>query len=243
MDIDKVVKIRISVRPLRWLVNVIGGFMLLSMVACPAVTGNLPPPPVVRILSATEQAKLAQVAFIELEIMSRPGTAAGFPAKTVAAALVQEAHDVRLDPLFVLAVIEAESNFDVEACSPSKAKGLMQILPSTFASLNPTGSIFDPVENVRAGTRYLALLGTSFRRPESILMAYNGGPGRTSQYLKAQAIGEDYPISDEMRTYPGKVMSKYKRLLAKTGQKPANAHKLFRVTDAPVSMASIGKQP
>jgi hypothetical protein len=44
MDIDKVVKIRISVRPLRWLVNVIGGFMLLSMVACPAVTGNLPHP-------------------------------------------------------------------------------------------------------------------------------------------------------------------------------------------------------
>jgi soluble lytic murein transglycosylase-like protein len=119
----------------------------------------------------------------------------------------------------------------------------MQILPSTFASLNPTGSIFDPVENVRAGTRYLALLGASFRRPESILMAYNGGPGRTSQYLKAQAAGDYYPISDEMRNYPWKVMSKYKRLLAKTGQKPANAHKLFRVSNTPTMVASIGKQP
>jgi soluble lytic murein transglycosylase-like protein len=243
MDIDKVVKIRINIRPLRWLVNVMGGFMLLSMMACPAVVGNPPPPPLVRILSAVEQAKVAQVAFIELEIMSRPGTATDFPARTVATTLVQEAHDVRLDPLFVLAVIEAESNFDVEACSPSKAKGLMQILPSTFASLNPTGSIFDPVENVRAGTRYLALLGTSFRRPESILMAYNGGPSRTSQYLKAQATGDYYPISHEMQTYPGKVMSKYKRLLAKTGQKPANAHKLFRVSDALMPVASIGKQP
>jgi soluble lytic murein transglycosylase-like protein len=74
-------------------------------------------------------------------------------------------------------------------------------------------------------------------------MAYNGGPGRTSQYLKAQARGEEYQISEEMRTYPSKVMSKYKRLLVKTGQKQANAHKLFRVSDAPLMVASFGKQP
>ena len=243
MDIDKVVKIQFNVRPLRWLVNVLGGFMLLSMVACPAVAGNLPPPPIVRILSVAERAKLEQIAFIELEIMSRPGTAANFPVKAVATILVHEAHEAQLDPLFVLAVIETESNFDLEACSPAKAKGLMQILPSTFASLNPTGSIFDPVENVRAGIRYLALLGTSFRRPESILMAYNGGPGKAGRYLKAQAAGDDYPIPDEMRTYPHKVMSKYKRLLAKTGQKPTLAHKLFKVSNTPVMVASVGKQP
>lgn len=243
MDIDKVVEIQFNVRPLRWLVNVLGGFMLLSMAACPAPIANLPPPPIVRILSAAEQAKLEQVAFIELEIMSRPGTVTSFPAKAVATILVHEAHEARLDPLFVLAVIETESNFDLEACSPAKAKGLMQILPSTFASLNPTGSIFDPVENVRAGIRYLALLGTSFRRPESILMAYNGGPGRTTQYLKAQAMGDYYPISDEMRTYPYKVMSKYKRLLVKTGQNSAHAHKLFKVPNTPLTVASIGKQP
>jgi soluble lytic murein transglycosylase-like protein len=238
MDIDKT--INIQVRPLRWLVNVLGAITLLSMVACPATVHNPPP---IKVMSAAERARAAQIEFIEREIMSRPGVVAGFPAKLVAAALVQEAHSVRLDPLFILAVIEAESNFDVEACSPSKAKGLMQILPSTFASLNPKGSIFDPVENVRAGTRYLALLGGSFRRPESILMAYNGGPSRATRYLNAQVRGEDYPISDEMRNYPHKVMSKYKRLLAKVGQKPANAHKLFRGAAGPVMVASAGKQP
>jgi len=243
MDIDRVFSIRLSIRPLRWAINVLGLYVLLLIGACPAVISNPIPPPVIRILTPAETQKKIQIDFVESELTARLKSNNGAKVRAIAATLVDEAHIGRLDPLFVLAVIEVESNFDVEACSSSKAKGLMQILPSTFASLNPTGSIFDPVENVRAGTRYLVLLGDSFRRPESILMAYNGGPGTTSKYLKAQAEGEEYPISHEMRTYPGKVMANYKRLLAKTGHKPVLAGKLFRIANTPLMVASIDKQP
>jgi hypothetical protein len=243
MDIDKVLKLRFNVRPLRWCINALAIALFLGVVAYPVAMGHLPPPPPVKILSPIEQTQMAQISFIETEIMSRPGTVANFPARVVATTLVHEAHKARLDPLFVLAVVEAESNFVIDARSHANAKGLMQILPSTFAAMNPTGNIFDPAENIRAGTRLLGLLMGSFHRPESILMAYNGGPSRTAKYLNAQAVGEDYPISEEMRTYPRKVMSKYKRLLAKAGHRPTDAHKLFKVPNKPVSRPSIGKQP
>lgn len=244
MDIDRAFSIRLSIRPLRWIINVLGLYVLLLIGACPAVISNpIPPPPSVRILTPAETQKKIQIDFVESELATRLKSNYGAKVRGIATTLVDEAHFGQLDPLFVLAVIEVESNFDVEACSSSKAKGLMQILPSTFASLNPTGSIFDPIENVRAGTRYLVQLGRSFRRPESILMAYNGGPGKTSQYLEALARGDEYPISDEMRTYPGKVMANYKRLLAKTGHKPAQAGKLFRTPNKSLMVASIDKQP
>lgn len=75
-----------------------------------------------------------------------------------------------------------ESGFDPNAVSWAGAKGLMQIIPSTAASLG-IKNIYDPKENIDAGCRYLKRLHGSFNdvrnridRIRFVLAAYNGGP-------------------------------------------------------------------
>ncbi|HEV7915158.1 MAG TPA: transglycosylase SLT domain-containing protein, partial [Albitalea sp.] len=46
------------------------------------------------------------------------------------------APEYRVPPRLALAIIEAESNFDVAALSPKNAKGLMQLIPGTAARFN-----------------------------------------------------------------------------------------------------------
>jgi hypothetical protein len=229
------IRVSFSFRPFAALARMMV-LSLLALTACtPTTMGHLPPPPIV--ISQAEILKNGQIDFVqsELEVRLRNNK---HDHRKIAETIVTEATSAGLDPLFVLAVIEAESNYDVEACSSSKAKGLMQILPSTFRALKATGSIFDPVDNVRAGTRFLSLLTKSFKRPESVLMAYNGGPGAAGKHLKAIAAGQESDGSWEMQNYPVKVMANYKRLLVKTGHKPEQASKLFKVPSRPIALAS-----
>src|ERR1700722_9738356 len=64
-----------------------------------------------------------------------------------------------VDEKLIAGVIEAESNYDAKAVSRKNALGLMQLLPSTAAHYAVT-NIFDPAQNIEAGTHYLKdLLG------------------------------------------------------------------------------------
>ena len=75
--------------------------------------------------------------------------------------LVTEAYRHGFDPWLMVAVIEAESEFRVTARSPTGARGLMQLIPSTFRSVSSHEDHYDPVENVRAGIKYFAYLHKS----------------------------------------------------------------------------------
>lgn len=129
-----------------------------------------------------------------------------------------------IDPLFVIAVIEGESNYDIEAISPTGSLGLMQLQPATFRLVSSAKRMLDPVENVRAGIRYIARIYKEyrFRDPETYLFAYNQGP---------QAVIDHYrngvPMADEAQSYIPTIMTKYRKLLVKHGQKPKDAKKLF----------------
>jgi hypothetical protein len=87
-----------------------------------------------------------------------------------------------VDAGLITSVIAVESNFDPKAISPKNARGLMQLLPETAARLG-VKDIFDPKENIDAGTRYLRdLLETYHNNLTLALAAYNAGPDRVQQY-------------------------------------------------------------
>jgi soluble lytic murein transglycosylase-like protein len=82
----------------------------------------------------------------------------------------------------VSAVIRAESGFNARAVSPKGARGLMQLMPTTAATLGVRNS-FDPRENILGGVRHLR--GLIDRFPNNLplaLAAYNAGEKAVEQY-------------------------------------------------------------
>jgi hypothetical protein len=107
-----------------------------------------------------------------------------------------------VDAELIASVIAAESNFEPKAISRRNARGLMQLLPETAARLG-VHNIFDPAENIDAGTHYLSDLLTRYKNDLALtLAAYNAGPLRVQQY------GHVPPFA-ETQSYVRKVRSAY----------------------------------
>ena len=105
-------------------------------------------------------------------------------------------------PELVASVIAVESNFNPNAVSWCYARGLMQLMPQTAARFGVT-KIFDPQQNIEAGTRYLKELLVRYNGDLSLtLAAYNAGPDRVEQY---RAI----PPYRETRDYVRRVTEKF----------------------------------
>lgn len=80
-----------------------------------------------------------------------------------------------LDPVFVLAIIWAESGFDPEATSPVGAMGLMQLMPSNAQHFE-LDDPYDPAQNITGGCMLLAELTARYDGDVSlILAAYSAG--------------------------------------------------------------------
>lgn len=95
-----------------------------------------------------------------------------------------------VDADLITSVIAAESNFDPKAISPRNARGLMQLLPVTAASLG-VKDIFDPQENIDAGTRYLRDLLQLYKNDLALaLAAYNAGPDRVQRFGRVPPFAE-----------------------------------------------------
>ncbi|WP_174875038.1 lytic transglycosylase domain-containing protein [Vogesella oryzae] len=119
------------------------------------------------------------------------------------------AREQQLDPQLLHSIITVESGYNAGAVSPKGAIGLMQLMPDTasrFGSSNPA----DPVQNLRAGARYVRFLLALFNHNMPlVLAAYNAGEGAVSKYRNT------IPPYQETRDYVAKVLASYQ---LRTGQ-------------------------
>jgi len=119
------------------------------------------------------------------------------------------AHGV--EPALVQAVITAESGFNPNALSRKGASGLMQLMPDT-ARRYGVRNIFDPVENVHGGVRYLKDLLAMFNGDMRLALAgYNAGENAVIR------AGNRIPPYQETQNYVPKVIDIYHRFRARTG--------------------------
>jgi soluble lytic murein transglycosylase-like protein len=147
---------------------------------------------------SVEQAP-AELAAPALSIRWLPASLAPYePALTEAA----QRHGV--DPALVAIVALVESLGDAQAQSPSGARGLMQLMPTTAASIaaerhvvdHTAERLFDPAYNADLGAWYLARQLATFgagasatdeRSVELAAVAYNGGPTLARGYVEGSA--------------------------------------------------------
>lgn len=141
-----------------------------------------------------------------------------------ASALCDEAQELGYDPLMFLALMRVESGFDPQAVSPRGALGLMQLMPETAAWVAEKlelpwedASAFDPVLNVRLGTRYLGMLRRQMGRWDLALTAYNRGPAMTRMIVQREG---ELP-AHVRESYSDKVLVEYARLRSRYGALPA----------------------
>ncbi len=87
-----------------------------------------------------------------------------------------------VDADLIFSVIAAESNFNPRVISRRGARGLMQLLPATGTRFG-VKDIFDPAQNIDAGTQYLRDLMARYQGDLVLtLAAYNAGPGAVQRY-------------------------------------------------------------
>lgn len=103
-----------------------------------------------------------------------------------------------LDPLLILALIRQESAFQPNAVSPSRARGLMQLLAPTAREMaralkmrlpNFPRVLFQPDVNIKLGSHYLRRMSNSYQGHLPLAFAaYNAGPGRIRTWSASRDI-------------------------------------------------------
>jgi soluble lytic murein transglycosylase-like protein len=116
----------------------------------------------------------------------------------------EKAQKYDVDPALVAAVVETESRFRTHARSQVGARGLMQLMPRTGRWLG-ANNLYDPNQNVDAGTKYLSYLTQRFDgNLKKTIAAYNAGEGNVRRY-------QGVPPFRETRSYVKQVMSRYEK--------------------------------
>jgi len=130
---------------------------------------------------------------IESEIPAHP------TKDSLAQIIVSESRKAEVDPLFVAAMIRAESMFRHKAVSRRGAQGLMQIMPATgrFISkhskieLKDVEALHNPETNIKLGVWYVRYLLSKFKGDRTrMLVAYNWEP---TNVLRAISSGTSLP--------------------------------------------------
>lgn len=150
--------------------------------------------------------------------------------------LKNAANQYQVDCTLLKAIMMAESGGRPNAVSSAGAKGLMQIMPNTFAGLNVGSNPFDPSQSINAGAKYLSRLmkdgcnnqpsnpACDVKDLRFVIAAYNAGPGCNKVSItcanpptvlwRCKANFSNKPNSYlQTYNYVGKVSANYNHLL------------------------------
>lgn len=127
-----------------------------------------------------------------------------------------------VDENLIYAIMKAESGFDEKAKSSAGAKGLMQVTDETFDWINSkydpyseNSDIYNPRDNIHAGSGLLHTLFAEFDDLDAVLAAYNAGIGNVWEWMKESKYSSDgahlenIPFG-ETRHYVKRVKDNYK---------------------------------
>lgn len=124
------------------------------------------------------------------------------PPPAIAGLVAEIGAEYKVDPRLLSAVIAAESAFQPDAVSPHRARGLMQLTDETARRFG-VRDVFEPVDNIRGGARYLRWLLARFDGNLSLALAgYNAGETAVVRYGSV-------PPYAETRAYVERVLSLY----------------------------------
>ena len=87
------------------------------------------------------------------------------------------------------ALIIQESGYNPVATSSKGAAGMAQLMPSSARILG-VRNVWNPIDNMRGGARYLRALLNEFGRFDLALAAYNAGEGRVRAARQVPRIHE-----------------------------------------------------
>ncbi len=179
---------------------------LLTAIALMAVT-------FLSVPNASTQDKDVLTTFIEEKLSENLDQSHSIEIQRVAKSITDGSRLTKLDALLILAIIEHESMYQVDAIGRHGEIGLLQVRPETAEWILKRNNriwlgkemLFDPKNNVGIGILYLAWLNSKFNNAQATLAAYNMGPYATQKHLNRKIIP---------KIYYNKVLAKYQNLLA-----------------------------
>ena len=150
---------------------------------------------------------------------------AGDAANMLVSTAYMTAHEIKLDPLLILAVMAIESGLNPFAESPMGAKGLMQVMAKVhhdkFQEVGGAQAALNPVANIRVGAQ---ILKDYVKRTGSV-------EGGLKTYVGAADMASD-------SGYGAKVLAEYHRLKQVAGGK-----KVPTTNSAPPSQMVVKAAP
>lgn len=117
--------------------------------------------------------------------------------------IVDAAAEAGISPFLLKAVVHQESTGKWWVVSPKGARGLTQLMPFTARRFG-VRDIFDPVQNLRGGARYLRYLLDYFKGDVRLALAgYNAGEGAVDKY------GKRIPPYAETQNYVARIYPRF----------------------------------
>ena len=111
-----------------------------------------------------------------------PPSAIPEPPTGIDQAVEQIAQQNSVPAELIHSVIKVESNYNPYAVSSKGAQGLMQLIPATARRFG-VDNVFNPVENIQGGAKYLRYLLDLYNGNYPLaLAAYNAGEGAVAKY-------------------------------------------------------------